>query len=239
MSIFATTRWSVVLSARDGDGSEAGEAWDVLCRLYWYPVYAMARRDGCGPDDAADLTQEFFGRLIGKEQLRAADRERGRFRTFLRVAFRRFLINEREKAGRLKRGGDRPMVSWDAAEAEERYRWEPQDASTPERIFERRWASTLLEAALKELRRDYERAGVESVQEFEVLKANLVADRGSVPYGEIAAALGRTEGAARVAMHRLRKRYRELFRAAVADTVENEAELDEELRYIASVLADG
>src|SRR5512136_1915939 len=151
-SLFLTTHWSVVLAARDKSSPESAAALELLCRAYWYPLYAFVRRQGHSPSDAQDLTQEFFARLLAKEYLRAADREKGRFRTFLRVALKRFLANEWDRARRLKRGGGRPPLSLNTEMGEERYQAERGDGLAPDRLYERRWAMTLLEQVLARLR---------------------------------------------------------------------------------------
>jgi RNA polymerase sigma-70 factor (ECF subfamily) len=235
-SLFVTTRWSVVLAAQDKARPDSTAALDVLCRAYWYPLYAFVRRQGRNPDDAQDLTQAFFAKLLEKDYLRAAAPEKGRFRTFLLVALKRFLANEWDRARRLKRGGGLTPLPLDTAIAERRYQVEPPaDLLPADRVFERRWAMTLLEGTLDRLRAEYAAAGKEP--EFESLKECLTAVRGEIPYGPLAAGLGLSEGATRVAVHRLRKRFRETFRAAVADTVSDPAEVDDELRHVAAVLS--
>jgi RNA polymerase sigma factor (sigma-70 family) len=235
-SLFLTTHWSVVLAAQDKSSPESAAALEVLCRAYWYPLYAFVRQQGHSPDDAQDLTQEFFARLLAKEYLQAADREKGRFRTFLRVALRRFLANEWDRARRLKRGGGHTPLPLDTMAAEQRYQAERDDALAPDRLYERRWAWTLLEQALARLRADYSAAG--KAAEFDRLKETLTADRGSIPYPDLAAALGLSEGAARVAVHRLRKRFREVFRATVAETVSTPEEVEDELRHLVALLGE-
>jgi RNA polymerase sigma-70 factor (ECF subfamily) len=234
-SLFVTTHWSVVLAAKDKSSPDSAAALEALCRAYWYPLYAFVRRQGHAPCDAQDLTQEFFARLLGKDYLSAAAREKGRFRTFLRVALRRFLANEWDRARRLKRGGGRAALPLDTAMAEDRYRAEPGGGLPPDRLYERRWAMTLLDQTLGRLRAEHTAAG--KAAEFEQLKGVLMAERGAINYGALAAALGLSKGAARVAAHRLRKRFRELFRAAVADTVSGPGEVESELRYLVGMLA--
>lgn len=237
-SAFATTRWSVVLAAQDRASPEAASALETLCRTYWYPLYAFVRRQGRTPEDAQDLTQAFFAKLLEKDYLRAAAREKGRFRTFLLVALKRFLANEWDRSRRLKRGGGLTPVPFDTAIAERRYGAEPPTpTSSADRIFERQWAMTLLETALARLRAEY--VGHGKGDEFDSLKECLTAARGEIAYDRLAAGLGLTEGATRVAVHRLRKRFRELFRATVADTVSVPAEVDDELRHVASILSRG
>jgi len=238
MQIFATTRWSLVLAARDASSPESAAALEALCRTYWYPLYGLVRRLGHGPHDAEDLTQAFFARLLAGGRLQAADPERGRFRTFLRVALKRFLANERARAQSVRRGGGQVFVPFDAARAETRLQGDARDSPLPpDALFERHWALALLEEALARLRAEQAAAGREA--EFLRLKEFLAADRGAIPYAVIAAELGLSEGAARVAVHRLRKRFRELFRAAVADTVGDSGEVDDELRHIACLLVRG
>ena len=191
---------------------------------------------GILPTDAQDLTQEFFARLLAKEYLQAADREKGRFRTFLRVALRRFLANEWDRARRLKRGGGHTPLPLDTTAAEQRYQAERDDTVAPDHLYERRWARALLEQALVRLRSDY--AAARKTTEFDQLKGALTAERGGIPYRDLAAALGQSEGAARVAVHRLRKRFREVFRATVAETVSTPDEVDDELRYLVGLLGE-
>jgi RNA polymerase sigma-70 factor (ECF subfamily) len=200
-------------------------------------LYAYVRRRGQAAHDAQDLTQEFFARLLAKDWLRAAAREKGRFRTFLLVAMQRFLANEWDRASAQKRGGGEVPVSLDTAQAEERYAAEPVDARGPDHVFERRWALTLLEQALSRLRVEYEREG--QGKEFQELKQFLTADRGTIPYANVASALGVSEGTARVAVHRLRKRFRACFRGTIADTVADPAEVEDEVRLVARLLSEG
>jgi RNA polymerase sigma factor (sigma-70 family) len=234
--LFVTTRWSVVLAARSGGTPESAAALETICRAYWPPLYALVRRQGHAPHDAQDLTQEFFARLLEKDFLRAADREKGRLRTFLAVALKRFLANEWDRVRAQKRGGGVAPVSFDTGVAEERYLQQGPEAVSAERLYERQWALTLLEQTLGRLRAEHQAAGKEG--EFDALKGTLTAERGAIAYAELAARLNATEGAARVAVHRLRKRFRELFRAAIADTVENPADVDDEVRYVARVLGE-
>jgi RNA polymerase sigma-70 factor (ECF subfamily) len=226
----------VVLAAKDKSSPDSAAALEALCRAYWYPLYAFVRRQGHPPCDAQDLTQEFFARLLLKDYLGAAARERGRFRTFLRVALKRFLANEWDRARRLKRGGGHASLSLDTATAEDRYQAERGGGLPPDRLYKRRWALTLLEQTLGRLRTEHAAAG--KAAQFERLKGVLMAERGAIDYGALAAGLGLSEGAARVAAHRLRKRFRELFRAAVADTVSGPGEVESELRYVVGILAE-
>jgi RNA polymerase sigma-70 factor (ECF subfamily) len=234
--IFVTTHWSVVLSARQKDSPQSAAALEALCRTYWYPLYAYVRRQGHPPPDAQDLTQEFFARLLEKDYLKAAAREKGRFRTFLIVALKRFLANEWDRARAQKRGGGQALLSLDAEQAEQRYSIEPVEGSTAERIFDRRWALTLLDRTMVRLREEFSGAG--KGEDFDHLKGCLTADRGEISYAEIGKALGSTEATARVAVHRLRKRFREIFREEIAHTVSGPAEIEEEVRYLMGVLAE-
>ncbi|MBL9134021.1 MAG: sigma-70 family RNA polymerase sigma factor [Verrucomicrobiaceae bacterium] len=226
---FATTRWSVVLAAKREDSKQAME---ILCRAYWYPLYAYVRRDGHAPHDAQDLTQEFFARLLEKDWLRAAGPEQGRFRTFLLVAMKRFLINEWHKNASKKRGGHVTQVPLDAEDAERRFACEPELG--PDAMFERRWAMTLLEQTLAALEAEFASAG--KADDFQTMKHCLTLDRGSISYAELAAKTGSSEGAARVAAHRLRKRFRELFRANIAVTLAEGEDVETEIRHIVAVL---
>jgi RNA polymerase sigma-70 factor (ECF subfamily) len=234
-SPFVTTHWSVVIAARDKDSPGSAAALEALCRAYWYPLYAFVRRTGKSPEDAQDLTQEFFARLLKKDYLRAADPEKGRFRTFLRVALKHFLANEWDRSRRVKRGGGLAHVSFDTQLAEQRYQTENVDSVSPDRLYERRWALTLLKQVLDRLQEEYSAAG--KLTEFEELKTYLTADRGSIPYPELSNKLKASEGSVRLSVHRLRKRFRAVFRAEVADTVAAIEDIDEELRYIAQILA--
>jgi RNA polymerase sigma-70 factor (ECF subfamily) len=227
----------VVLAARNKSSPDSAAALEALCRGYWYPVYAFVRRQGHSATDAEDLTQEFFARLLAKDYLQAVDREKGRFRTFLRVALRRFLANEWDRARRLKRGGGIQPLTLELACAEERYQTETPNTIAPDRLYELRWARALLDQALSRLRTAYVSAG--KTEEFEQLKGALAAERGSIDYHQFAQALNLNEGAARVAVHRLRKQFRKIFRATVAETVAGPEEVDAELRYLAKLLAEG
>jgi len=233
--VFVTTHWSVVLSARKKDSPQSAAALETLCRTYWYPLYAYVRRQGQSPPDAQDLTQEFFARLLQKDYLKAAAREKGRFRTFLIVALKRFLANEWDRLRAQKRGGGQQILSLDTEIAEERYRVEPVEGATADKIYERRWALTLLDQTMNRLREEFTAAGKAS--DFKHLKACLTAERGDISYAEIAAGLGQTEGSVRVMVHRLRKRFREIFREEIAHTVSSAEDIEEEVRYLMGVLA--
>jgi RNA polymerase sigma-70 factor (ECF subfamily) len=233
---FTPTHWSVVLAAAAcSDSIHARDALERLCRNYWLPIYAFVRRQGHNPHDAQDLTQEFFARLLEKNYLARADRDKGRFRSFLLASVKHFLANEWDKARAQKRGGRHMVISIDAALAESSFGSEPADLLTAEKIFERRWALALLEQVLRRLREEYTCDGKE--RQFEQLKATLTEASRSLPYAEIAARLATSEGAVKVAVHRLRQRYRELLRAEIADTVANAGEIDDEIRNLFTALA--
>jgi RNA polymerase sigma factor (sigma-70 family) len=232
---FPTTHWSLVLSAGEGGSPHAEEALERLCRSYWYPLYAYVRRRGRAVEEAQDLTQEFFARLLRHEYLGLADPGRGRFRTFLLSALQRFLINEWEKGRAAKRGNGQPMISWDQQQAESRFLNEPADLSTPEKAFEKRWAVTVLERVLTELRKEFAING--KGQQFEQLKILLWGESGSPPQAQVAAHLGLTEGALKVALHRMRQRFRELLRSEVAHTVPSPEDVEDELRHLVAVIS--
>jgi len=233
--VFATTHWSVVLAAARSDTTRARAALGHLCRAYWYPLYAYARRRGHSAPDAQDLTQEFFARLLEGNWLADADRERGRFRTFLLTAMQHFLANEWHKAHTQKRGGHQTVLSLDDDTAERRYTLEPVERATPESLFERGWALALLNDVLARLEAEYVREGKSDW--LDAMRPVLTADRSAIRYGEIAGRLGIAETAVRVAAHRLRRRYRDLIRAAVADTVGSPDEVDAEMRHLFEVLS--
>lgn len=232
---FATTHWSIVLSAKGESSTQVKESLAKLCHAYWYPLYAYVRRQGHSAHDAQDLTQEFFVRLLGKDYLAAVDRSKGRFRSFLLAAMKHFLANEWDKAQAQKRGGGQVFVALDAASAETRYALEPVDNASPERIFERRWALTLLDQVLARLRGEFTAAGKKTL--FESLKGALTGSRDSLPYAELGAKLGMSEGAVKVAVHRLRTRYRELLREEIASTVASDADVEDELRHLFKLLS--
>jgi RNA polymerase sigma-70 factor (ECF subfamily) len=231
---FATTRWSLVVAASQSPSPQARAALEELCGNYWYAVYAFVRRRGKQVDDARDLTQEFFTRLLEKEHLEAADRERGRFRTFLLTAVAHFLSNERERACAQKRGGGQAVLSLDFERGEERYRHEPADPWTAEKIFERRWALTLLDHSVTKLKQDYSAAGKGPL--FDELKVFLTGESAAPAYEDSAARLGTSSGAVKVAVHRLRQKYREALREEIAQTVAAEEDIDSELHVLLSAL---
>jgi RNA polymerase sigma-70 factor (ECF subfamily) len=225
----------LVVTAPRSDTTRARAALEKLCRAYWLPIYAFVRRQGRNPHDAQDLTQAFFARLLEKNYLADADRARGRFRSFLLASLKHFLANEWDKASAKKRGGRRTVIPLDAAGAETACGFEPADNTTPEKIFERRWALALLEQVLRRLREEYTREGKAAL--FEQLKPTLTEASRAVRYADIAARLGTSEGAVKVAVHRLRRRYREILRAEIADTVTDPNEIEDEIRNLFAALA--
>jgi len=232
---FATTHWSVVLAAQAAHTPHAADALEKLCRTYWYPLYAYVRREGSSAADAQDLTQEFFARLLAKNYLAQVERQKGKFRSFLLAALRHFLADQRGRARAVKRGGAADCISLDAQTAEERYRLEPVDRMDAEKIYERRWALTLLEQVLRQLEAEFAATGKRQL--FEQLKVFLLEEKGVGSYAESAARLEMTEGALRVAVHRLRQRYGELFRDEIAHTVARPDEIEEEVRHLLRVLS--
>ena len=232
---FVTTHWSLVVSAGRNDTPHARDALEKLCRTYWFPIYAFVRRQGHGPHDAQDLTQEFFARLLEKKYLAGVDPAKGRFRSFLLASLKHFLANEWDKTRAQKRGGGQILIPIDVATAETSCGIEPADDLTAEKIYERRWALTLLDQVLRRLRAEYVRDGKENL--FEQLKPTLTEASRSVRYAEIATRLGTNEGAIKVAVHRLRQRYREVLRAEIADTVASPGEVEDEIRNLFAALA--
>jgi RNA polymerase sigma-70 factor (ECF subfamily) len=234
---FAQTRWSMVVAAASGDSTKARKALEHLCETYWYPLYAFVRREGHGADDAQDLTQdltqEFFARLLEKNWLDAVDREKGKFRSFLLAAMRHFLANEWDRAHAQKRHGGRALLSLDAESAELRYAMEPADSATADKIFERRWALTLLDQVLARLRVEFADAGKAKI--FDELKSALTGEK--IPYDEIGGRLAMNEGALKTAVHRLRQRYRELIRDEIAQTLGSEEDVDEELQHLMAAMS--
>jgi len=231
---FQTTQWGLVMAASREHSDAAKQALEQLCRIYWYPIYAFVRRQGQTVENAQDLTQEFFLRVLQENYFQVADPERGRLRSFLLTSLKNFLINEWEKARTAKRGGSHITFSLDEKNAEGRYLAEPTDGLTPDLIYEKRWAVTLLEQALARLRSEY--VAEQKQLLFDTLKPSVLGDTESGGYGAMAERLGLSEGALRIAMHRLRERYRTLLRAEVASTVATPSEIDDELRHLVAVL---
>ena len=232
---FTTTHWSLVSAARPDEASQtrAREALEELCRTYWYPLYAFVRSRGYSVVDAQDLTQAFFTRIIEKSGFASADREQGRFRSYLLGAMKHFLANEWHRARTQKRGGQVQFVEWDALDPEARYAGASNQSDNPEHLFEREWALETVTGALQALRDEMETAG--KSDQFEALKGSLTGGD-ETPRKDIAARLDMSEDAVKVAIHRLRKRYRTLLRAAIAETVSNEADLNDEMSYLVEVL---
>jgi RNA polymerase sigma factor (sigma-70 family) len=233
-SRFQTTRWSVVLTARGSEQPRAREALATLCGTYWYPLYAFIRRRGSSPEEAEDRTQAFFAHLLEKQALRHVDPGKGRFRSFLLASLRNFLSDEHAKTTAKKRGGGAAPISLDAEMAESRYALEAAHEVTPERLFERQWALTVIEQALARLRKRY--VGRNKGELFDVLKVFLSGEKRPVPYDEVARKLELTELAVKVAVHRLRKRFRDALRDEIAQTVVGAETVDDELRSLYAAL---
>lgn len=231
---FRTTRWSVVVAAQGGATPDARTALETLCGAYWYPLYAFARRRGHDESAAQDAVQGFLARLIGQRTLAAADRERGRFRTFLLTCFSNFICNEVAREAALKRGGGSFVVSLSGPDAERRFALEPIDDVTPERLFERDWAITVLERVLDRLRTSYRDRGKEAL--FGHLKETL-AGATDVAYADRAQAIGMSEGAFKVAVHRIRARYRDALRSEIADTLSDGERIEDEIAALFRALA--
>jgi len=231
---FTTTHWSVVLEAGNRDSAQADAALARLCQTYWRPLYLYVRRLGHGPEDAQDMTQEFFARLLAKDYLKAADREKGKFRSFLLMAMKRLLANEWDRANRQKRGGGREIVSLDVEDAEGRRVIELADAKTPEKVFEQHWAEALLEQVFRRLAAEIGAEGKMDV--FMELKGFISGQEDAGSYPEVARRLKISEGTLRVKVHRLRQRYRELLRLEVANTVDSAEAIDDEIRYLFAAL---
>jgi RNA polymerase sigma-70 factor (ECF subfamily) len=230
MARFATTHWSMVVAAGRRSSPQAREALATLCRSYWYPLYVFIRRQGFSADESQDLTQEFFTRLLEKHFLAQVDQEKGRFRSFLLAACKHFLSNARDRARAKKRGGDREVISIDANDAERRYHLEPTHDLTPEKLFDRRWVLTLLDQVLGQLRNESLQDGKED--QFNHLKDYLTGNKGRASNREAAEKLGMTEGALKVVIHRLRKRYRELLREEIAKTLNSGDSIEDEIREL-------
>jgi RNA polymerase sigma-70 factor (ECF subfamily) len=233
--VFATTHWSVVLTARDEPSQVADAALEKLCRTYWYPLYAFVRRSGFAQHDAEDLTQGFFARLLEKRYLSAVDRNKGRFRSFLLAAFQHFASNQRRDAQAQKRGGHCAFISLNDESAEQEYlRSAPADVSA-EKLFARQWATTLLDQVVARLREEFIADG--KAASFEQLKIFLTGDKQAGGYAELAARLNTTEAALKMAVRRMRQRYGELLRAEIANTVSNPAEIEDELQALFAALS--
>ena len=234
---FAATHWSLVFRAADfGSDARAAAALEELCRAYWYPLYVFARRSGCDAGAAEDATQEFFAELLQNDLLHRADPSRGRFRSFLIGAMKHHLTDTHRRAHTQRRGGGREFLSLDAATPEERYRMEPaDDGASPEQVFDRRWAGTLLERTLARLRRECDAEG--RAERYDELKVFLLPAAGQPGFPDTARRLGMPETALKSAVHRLRERFRKLFRDEVSQTVAAEDEIENEMRYVVGMLA--
>lgn len=232
---FPTTHWSVVISAGDSDSQAASAALESLCQTYWYPLYAYIRRRGHDSHQAEDLTQGFFAQFLSGNHFARAEREKGKLRSYLLGALKHYLADAADHGKRLKRGGGQAPISLDVLTGEERYLAEPADERSPDRLFERRWALTVLDRVLARLKEDYDRGG--NILLFARIKPFLISKAGLGSYSEIASDLGMTEGAVGVAVHRLRKRYGQLFREEIANTVANPLEIETEIRHLAAVLS--
>jgi RNA polymerase sigma-70 factor (ECF subfamily) len=232
---FATTRWSVVLSAQDKQSSQYRQALDGLCQTYWYPLYAFVRRQGCSADEAADLTQGFFARCLEKDWLDSVDQSKGRFRSFLLAAMKHYISNVRARERARKRGGGKRIFSLDRETAETQYRIEPETQATPEQLFERQWALALLDTVIKDLQQHYQNEGKAEI--FDSLKPCLVGQTDSLPTSELAVRFQCTEGSVRVMVHRLKKRYRELLRQHIGDTVAKPEDVEAEMQHLKAVLS--
>lgn len=230
---FNTTHWSVVLAAH-GQSPEANKALETLCRTYWPPIYSFLRRDGRTVEDAQDLTQSFFARLLERRDLDTVRQEKGRLRSYLLKSLKHFLINERQRAMSIKRGEGRPLIPLDELLARERSDPEPADVLTADRIYERRWALTVLDQALARLGEEYQAAA--NADLFARFKELLADESDELSQARIAAGLGMTENAVKQAYHRFRRRYRELLREEIAHTVAVPGDIEDELRHLIAIL---
>jgi RNA polymerase sigma factor (sigma-70 family) len=235
-SVFATTHWTAVLAAGRRSSPQADGALEELCRTYWYPLYAYVRRHGHSREDAEDLTQGFFARLLEKNYLEGVSSDKGKFRSFLLMAVKRFLANEWDRANRQKRGGGATLLSLDWQDADQRYQINPVDTLSPDKLYDRAWAVTVLEQVITRLRDESAAEGKAKL--YEQLKAFLMVGKSDIPYAQTAAALELSEGAVRVAVHRLRHRYRELLRKEIAQTLSDPAQVDEEMQALFSALVE-
>jgi DNA-directed RNA polymerase specialized sigma24 family protein len=232
--IFSTTHWSVILQAGDSQLPQSEQALERLCRAYWYPLYAFVRRRGFDADLAQDITQGFFACLLEKKTISVADPARGRFRTFLLTSLNNYLHNEWDRANRQKRGGGREILSMDALPAEERYSLEPADHLTPERLFDQRWAQEVVDRATERLQKEFDSAG--QGERLARLRSFLLSDPAGASHTQVAVELDMSIGAVRTAIHRLRRRFGELLRVEIAETVTCPEELDAEIRHLLQAL---
>lgn len=227
---FPQTRWSLVVAARQSDGEPAQRALAELCEIYWHPIYVYARRRGQSPADAEDLTQEFFARLLSKDYLASADGNKGKLRTFLLVAMQRFMAEQWKRSSALKRGGGAVCLSIDTERAEHALEAELASDLSPEVLFDRQWAMTLLESVIEELRGDYVQS--DRTEVFDQLRHLLLTNEATRPYRELGEGIGLSEGAVKVAVYRMRQRYRQLLHERIADTVSSPDEVAEEIRHL-------
>jgi RNA polymerase sigma-70 factor (ECF subfamily) len=232
---FATTHWSVVLAAGDPGSSESREALETLCRTYWYPLYAFVRRQGYSPHDTEDLLQGFYARFLEKHYLADVDQKRGRFRSFLLGALKHHLANEWDRAKAVRRGGRVEFLPLEDDAAESRYWEEPASELTPEKLYEQRWACVLLERVTERLQRDFDASGESPL--FEILKGFLQGEDRSASYAELALRLGLREGALKMRVQRLRLRFQRFLREEIAHTVTRPEEVEDEIRYLFSVVS--
>jgi RNA polymerase sigma-70 factor (ECF subfamily) len=230
--VFATTHWSVVVQAGDSQSTQAAAAMERLCRTYWYPLYVFVRRKGHSHEDASDLTQAYFAKFLEKRFLKSVDADLGKFRTFLLTSMTHFLANEWDKTQAQKRGGGQRVISLDDVSAEERYRLEPTEGTTPESLFDRRWAHTVIGVVLDRLASETEET------RFEVLKPFLLEDKGAVSYEEAASRLGVSVPAITSSIHRMRSRFGALLVEEVSNTVGNPEAVEPEIRHLLAALSD-
>lgn len=233
---FRTTHWSVVLAAKRSDSPERMAALTALCQGYWYPLYAFVRRQGRDRQEAEDLTQEFFAQLLEKNSLAAVQPELGRFRSFLLASLKNFVANDWRRTHTARRGGEYPIISWDDQPGEDRYLREPTHDATPEKLFEQSWALTLIQTVLEQMKEEYADAG--KSQLFESIHASLCEEEGAGTYAEIATKLNMTQGAVKMSVLRMRRRFVHLLRAEIAQTVPEVREVEEELRHLFTCLGN-
>lgn len=231
---FPLTRWSLVLGAQEGDDDSRKRALSELCEIYWYPLYAYVRRKGLTPSDAEDTTQGFFCELLEKDRVQLFSEEKGKLRAYLLSSIKNYLRDQAKMSRAAKRGGDQVILSLDVELAERRYSYEPTDFDTPEKLFELRWALTVLERVFERVEEDYDRLGKSEV--YEALKGLLAGDR-DISFRDIGRRTGVSEGAARVTLHRMRKLYRRYLEEEIADTVSEEESIESEIEHFSTVFS--
>jgi RNA polymerase sigma factor (sigma-70 family) len=234
-AVFLTTRWSVVLAAGLSSSAESERALAQLCRTYWYPLYAFVRRRGHSPKDAEDLTQGFFANLLEKKALRGVEPDKVKFRSFLLALLKNFLANDWDRKHAAKRGGKHSMVSWDDESPEARYMREPSHDATPEKLYDQSWALTVIDAVSRQLRDEYAATG--KAELFAALQDQLIGAEDADSYAQLALQLGMKEGAVRMAVLRMRRHFKSLLRAEIAQTVADPADLENELRHLIAAIA--